>query len=71
MTLSGQATQAAAVGTLSLKLYKDVKVRQPGTRRTKLKKVLSTSCQISFDAPNHYAELPAAPSSPPPESGEQ
>jgi hypothetical protein len=71
MTLSGQATQAAAVGTLSLKLYAVTKPRGHGAHKAKPKKVLSASCAIPFDAPNFYAEAPAAPEPPPPaESGE-
>jgi hypothetical protein len=60
MTLSGTANDAAAVGTLSLKLYAYTKAHKVHGHKVKRKKVLSASCAIQFDAPNHYA--PEAPS---------
>jgi len=62
MTLNAHATSAAAVGTLSLQLYAYTKARKHGSHKVKSKKILSASCSIPFDAPNHYAEA-AAPSS--------
>jgi hypothetical protein len=59
LTLSGSATDAAAVGTLALKVYSYTKARKRHGRKIKRKKVLSASCAIQFDAPNHYA--PEAP----------
>jgi hypothetical protein len=59
MTLSGTATDAAAVGTLGLKVYTMTKARKRHGHTIKPKKVLSASCQIQFDAPNFYA--PSAP----------
>lgn len=58
MTLSAQGSQAAAVGTLGLKLYSYTRAHGHGRHRVKAKKVLSASCQIAFDAPNYYAEAP-------------
>ncbi len=59
MTLSGQANAAAAVGTLSLRLYAYTKAHKHNGHKVKRKKVLSASCVIQFDAPNYYA--PSAP----------
>jgi hypothetical protein len=59
LTLSGAANDAAAVGTLALKVYSYTKARKRHGRKIKRKKVLSASCAIRFDAPNHYA--PGAP----------
>lgn len=67
--LSGTATAEKAVGTLSLKLYRLVKVKRHGHR--KLEKELSASCAVHFEAPNFYYEAPAAAESPPPETGEE
>ena len=59
MTLNAQASTAAAVGTLGLKLYSYTKARRHGSHKIKSKKILSASCSIPFDAPNHYAEAAA------------
>lgn len=67
-TLAGQATAAAAIGTLSLKLYTTSKPRghTRGKSKAKPKKKLSASCEISFDAPNLYApQAPGAPEAEP------
>jgi hypothetical protein len=60
LTLSGTANDEAAVGTLSLKVYSYTKARKVHGHKVKRKKVLSASCAIPFNAPNHYA--PEAPS---------
>lgn len=62
MTLSGSANDAAAVGTLSLKVYSYTKARKVHGHKVKRKKVLSASCAIAFNAPNHYAPGAEAPS---------
>jgi hypothetical protein len=59
MTLSGSANDAAATGTLSLRVYSYAKASKRHGHKVKGKKVLSASCAIAFDAPNHYA--PSAP----------
>jgi hypothetical protein len=61
LTLSGQATQAVATGTLALKVYRYTKAHRVHGRKVKAKKVLRASCSVAFDAPNHYYEPPAAP----------
>ncbi len=66
MTLSGTANEAAATGTLSLKVYRYTKAHKVHGHRVKGKKVLSESCAIQFNAPNHYA--PEAPSAETPSS---
>lgn len=65
VTLSGQATPAAATGVLGLRLYRLVKPRHRGA---KAKRELSASCQVHFEAPNFYYEPPAPPEAPPQES---
>ena len=62
MTLSGQATAAAAVGTLSLRLYSYTKAHKHDGHKVRRKKILSASCAIQFDAPNHYAPSAETPS---------
>jgi hypothetical protein len=62
LTLSGTANDAAAVGTLSLKVYSYTKARKVHGHKVKRKKVLSASCAIPFDAPNHYAPSAETPS---------
>ncbi len=59
MTLSGTANDAAATGTLSLKVYSYTKPHKVHGHKVKGRKVLSASCAIPFNAPNHYA--PGAP----------
>jgi len=59
MTLSGTANDAAAAGTLSLKVYSYTKAHKVHGHKVKRKKVLSASCAVPFNAPNHYA--PGAP----------
>ncbi|MGD0454623.1 MAG: hypothetical protein ABSB69_13585 [Solirubrobacteraceae bacterium] len=67
MTLNAQASAAAAVGTLGLKLYGYTKAHGHGAHRVKAKKVLKASCEVPFDAPNYYAEAaaPTGESAPP------
>jgi len=69
-TLAGTATEQKAVGTLTLHLYKLVKIKHPARHRPKVKKVLQVGCVVPFEAPDYYYEPPAAPESPPPETGE-
>ncbi len=63
-TLDAQTSPAAAVGTLSLKRYTVVAAHGRAPHRTRARRVLSASCSMQFDAPNHYFEPPAAETSP-------
>ncbi len=63
-TLDAQTSAAAAVGTLSLKRYTVIAAHGRPPHRTKARKLLSASCSIQFDAPNHYYEPPAPAESP-------
>jgi hypothetical protein len=70
MTLSGTANDAAASGTLSLKVYSYTKAHRVHGRKVKRKKILSASCSIPFDAPNHYAPGAAVAEEPAPAPAE-
>ena len=65
MSLNAHANFMAAIGTIAMKVYAFTKPHGHGAHRTKRREVLSDSCSIPFDAPNHYYEVPAAPESPP------
>jgi hypothetical protein len=69
MTLSGTATDAAAVGTLAMKVYTLTKARKRHGHKLKPKKVLSASCSIPFNAPNFYYQAPST-ETPAPEGSE-
>jgi hypothetical protein len=70
MTLSGTATDAAAIGTLALKVYRVIKAHKLHGHKMKAKRVLNASCQIPFDAPNFYAPGPPVAETPEPPSAE-
>ena len=69
MTLSGTATNAAAIGTLAVKVYTMTKARKRHRHKIKPKKVLSASCSIPFNAPNFYYQAPST-ETPAPEGSE-
>jgi hypothetical protein len=71
MQLSGTGTEEKAVGTLTLHLYKLVKVKRRGSHRTSTERELRDDCAVHFEAPNYYYEPPAAAEPSPPASAAQ